>query len=173
MKDHVEVTEMAKDLTGQERLVHAESFHTGWDDFFFAICDVVKKKSKDPSSQFGSVICDKQCRVLGVGFNGFPRGVRDTPERYTDRDVKLLLCEHSERNAIYSAAAIGIPLKGTVMYINGFPCADCARAVVQSGIQFLHCIMPDPEFEARWKPSLDAARIILAEGKVRLFEHQR
>lgn len=71
-----------------------------------------------------------------AGYNGFPRNVNDTIEYRHDRPLKYEFTEHAERNAIYNAARVGVPLSGCTLYLNWWPlpCADCARAVIQSGI---------------------------------------
>ena len=82
-------------------------------------------------------------------FNGFPRGADDGRiERY-ERPTKYAWTEHAERNAIYNAARIGVSVEGCRMYVPWFPCIDCARAIVQSGISELIAIKPDLD-DPRW-----------------------
>ena len=105
-----------------------------WDEYFFKMVDLVASKSKDKSTKVGAVVVGPDHRVVATGYNGFPMGVNDNiTERY-ERPAKYMWTEHAERNAIYSAACHGIALKGCVMYTQGSPCADCARAVIQAGI---------------------------------------
>jgi len=108
--------------------------HKKWDDYFFDIIDVVATKSKDPSTQFGCVIVGPDNELRSSGYNSFPRGLNDNvPERLV-RPEKYFWFEHSERNAIYNAARMGISLKDCKLYIHGIPCVSCARAIVQVGI---------------------------------------
>ncbi len=114
-----------------------------WDTRWLALADHVSSWSKDQSRQIAAVIVGDRKEVLSIGYNGFPRGVEDeVPERH-ERPIKYLFTEHAERNAIYNAAARGVKLEGSTMYLSWHPCCDCARAVVQSGITRLICVEPD------------------------------
>lgn len=106
-------------------------------DLFLSMAQLVSKKSKDRSTKVGAVIVGEDNEVLSVGYNGFPRGVNDDIDHRHGRPQKYEFTEHAERNAIYNAARQGIRLKGSTMYLNWepFPCPDCARAVIQSGIK--------------------------------------
>ena len=105
-----------------------------WIDKFIGLCEHIASWSKDPSTQVGAVVANGRNKILSIGYNGFPIGVRDDiPQRF-DRPQKYQWTEHAERNAIYSAAEEGISLKGSTLYCNYFPCSDCMRAVIQSGI---------------------------------------
>lgn len=136
-----------------------------WDEYYMGFADHAKTKSKDPSTQVGAVIVDNDGNIAATGFNGFPRGVEDLPERYEDRELKLLLSEHAERNAIYSAARKGNSVKGCVMYLSGLPpCSDCARAIIQSGIYRL--VIRSAEIPERWKDTCEVALHMLDEAGV-------
>ena len=91
--------------------------------------------STDPNTQTGVVIV-KRNKIIARGSNQEPKGVILTDERKI-RPIKYDFVEHAERNAIYQAANKGIKLKGAKMYSPWFPCADCARAIIQSGIEEL------------------------------------
>jgi len=118
-----------------------ESINT-WLNYYFSILDIVKMKSKDSSTKVGSLIFTKDKSIISTGYNGFPRGVQETEER-TERPLKYKFTEHAERNAIYNAGRIGIPLLGTYMCISPlYPCTDCARAIIQSGIKAVWCDVP-------------------------------
>jgi len=96
-----------------------------------------------------------------------PDMVRGPNPRY-ERPAKYFFTEHAERNAIYNAARCGIPLKDCRIYIPWFPCHDCARGIIQSGIN--HVILDksfdDSELKERWKESWDYARIMLDEAEI-------
>jgi len=118
-----------------------------WDKFFIEMAMLVSTKSKDPSTKVGCVIVGDDNAVLSIGFNGFPRGVReDVPIDRWDRPQKYSWIEHAERNAIFNAARHGIKLAGARAYLNWepHPCADCSRALIQSGI--VEIIGPDIPF---------------------------
>lgn len=121
--------------------------------------------SKDRSRKVGAVIADKKGGVRAIGYNGFPRGADDTREDRHQRPDKYLWTEHAERNAIYEAARIGVPLEGCMMYVPWFPCMDCARAIVQSGICRLVALQPDTGDE-RWGGHFSAALELLQEAGV-------
>lgn len=77
--------------------------------------------------------------IRSTGYNGLPRGVREENSERFERPEKYYWMEHAERNAIYNAARVGVPLVGCAMYLNWYPCMDCARAIIQAGIVRLVC----------------------------------
>lgn len=118
--------------------------------------------SKDQSAKAGCVIVGPDRLIRATGFNGFVRGVDDErPERHA-RPAKYAWSEHAERNAIYNAARLGVRIEGCVCYVNWFPCIDCARAVVQSGIVRLVGLEPDLN-DAKWGPDFEFAREMFRE----------
>lgn len=103
-----------------------------WDIRFLKLAKHVAGWSKDPRTKTGAVITDSQMRVLSLGFNGLPQGIKDLPERLRNRELKAQLILHCERNAILFAQR---PLKGCTLYTWPFmSCSVCAVEVVQSGI---------------------------------------
>jgi dCMP deaminase len=108
------------------------------------------------------VIVDDRQVLLSVGWNGFPRGVCDAEHRHV-RPEKYLFFEHAERNAIYNAAAKGISLLGSTMYLRWYPCAKCASAIIQSGIARLICVEPDWN-DPNYKDEFHAARLMFGEA---------
>lgn len=101
------------------------------------VARAVAALSKDRSTKVGVIILGSENEIRSVGYNGFTRGLDDTLETRHERPEKYFWAEHGERNAIYNAARIGIPLSGCTMLIAApvSMCMDCARAVVQSGIK--------------------------------------
>jgi len=143
-----------------------------WHRRFLSLCLEVAKWSKDPSTKTGCLIVDDRRRILSTGYNGFARGVEDTPERYENRELKYAFVVHADLNAIYSAAANGVSVDGCTMYLTGPPCAECCKGIIQAGIK--QVIWPeDNPFEkdeatrARWAVSLDNSNTLLREGGVR------
>jgi len=104
-----------------------------WDEWFIKIMYLVAEKSKDPKTKIGALIV-RDKRIISTGYNGLCKGVNDNVAERLVRPEKYSWFEHGERNAIYSAAKYGICTNGTIMYTNGTPCIDCARAVIQAGI---------------------------------------
>jgi dCMP deaminase len=114
-----------------------------WDSRWMDMARLVASWSKDRSRKCGAVIVDSRNVLVSLGWNGFPRGVDDTVDARHERPAKYHWTEHAERNAIYNAAANGHPTKGCTIYLPWYPCADCARAIIQSGIVCAVCIEPD------------------------------
>ena len=111
-----------------------------WKEYFLNIAEQVKLNSKDLSKQIGAVIVGIDNEVLSTGYNSFPRGLDDSLPERQERPEKYFWFEHAERNAIYNAARVGIPLKGSSIYLtSGLPCMDCARGIVNSGIKIVYC----------------------------------
>ena len=106
-----------------------------WDDLFMTMAFLVACRSKDESSHLGAVIVGPDNEVRSVGYNNFPRGVNDNVPGRQQRPEKYLWFEHAERNAIYNSSLMGVSLKECRLYTNGIPCADCARAIINSGIK--------------------------------------
>lgn len=123
--------------------------------------------STDPSSQNGAVIVDSDGKLLSKGANHFPRDVKELPERW-ERPLKYQFVEHSERNAIYTAARLGHKTQGCTMYVNWYACADCARAIIQAGIVEVvgHQDMADGTPD-HWKESVRIGLLMLEEAGVK------
>jgi dCMP deaminase len=139
-----------------------------WIARFSDLAKEVSSWSKDPSSRVGAVIVRPDRTVASVGFNGFPRGVEDSSDRIARREVKLLYTIHAELNAILSAKE---PLTGYSLFVWPFqPCANCAAAIIQSGIKDVYCpynahIARDLAYE-RWHESFKAALQMFDEAGV-------
>lgn len=138
-----------------------------WDQRFMDLARLVATWSKDRSRQVGCVVVGGDRVIRVCGYNGFPRGVEDAKEDRHARPAKYKWTEHAERNAIYSAARIGISLQGCKMYLPWFPCMDCARAIVQAGIIELICTKPDLE-DPRWGTDFREVPQLLREGGVKI-----
>ena len=112
--------------------------YLNWDGFFLGIAALASYRSKDPSTQNGACIVNVEKRIVSVGYNGFPDGCSDD-EFPWERPEKYDYVEHAERNAIYNAARHGISLEDCIIYLYSekgyFPCCDCARAIIQSGVR--------------------------------------
>ncbi|MEI8129755.1 MAG: deaminase, partial [bacterium] len=100
------------------------------------------------------------------GWNGFPRGIADTPERYEDRDIKYRLVAHAESNAIINAARNGVNVKGSTIYISHPPCNECSKLIVQAGIKKVVHRRLTPDMESRWGTLLKYSDLLLSEGHV-------
>ncbi len=136
---------------------------TNWDRRFLGLADTVAEWSKDRSRKVGCVIVGPNNEVRATGFNGLPRGARDDIEERFHRPLKYLWTEHAERNAIYNAAYVGIPLAGCRIYVPWYPCVDCARAIVQVGITEMVAFEPDWD-EPTWGEGFKVARQLFEEA---------
>jgi dCMP deaminase len=127
----------------------------------------VAQLSKDPSTQVGAVIFDPKRRLVSAGYNGFARGVHDTPQRLFNREEKLKLTIHAEKNAIMFATAA---LDDCTLVVTHPCCAQCAAQIIQSGIK--HVIWPTPtrEFAMRWKDDLQLTLAQFSEAEVSVTE---
>ena len=138
-----------------------------WDRRFFELSRLVATWSEDQSRKVGAVIVGPANDIRAIGFNGLPRRVSAGPEERHSRQggEKYYWFEHAERNAIYNAARSGISTEGCRMYTNLFPCADCARGIIQSGIVELNSFEA-PEADEVFKRSFKVAVVMLQEAKV-------
>ena len=110
--------------------------------------------SKDPSSKIGCVAVGNHGQILSQGFNGFPRGIADTPERLNNRDEKYKYVVHAEQNCIYNATLNGVSLNDSTLYVYGLPvCSECAKGVIQVGVKRVFMCYP-VSISHKWKDSL-------------------
>jgi dCMP deaminase len=142
-----------------------------WDERFMAVAQLAATWSEDRSVGVGAAVVSPDQVILSIGYNGFPRGVSpDQGDRHL-RPAKYMWTEHAERNAIYAAARVGAALKGARMYLTWFPCAACARAIVQAGISTLVTSrQPDPD-DPTWGEEFQVSVLLLAEGGVTIKEY--
>ena len=109
-----------------------------WDEYFMSIALLSAKRSADPSTQVGACIVDSNNKVVSIGYNGMPRGIDDSDLSWnrngTDLDSKYLYVCHAEFNAILNTRD-GSQLKGCRVYVTLFPCNECAKAIIQTGIK--------------------------------------
>ena len=136
-----------------------------WDRRWMSLAQLVSSWSKDRSRKTGAVIIDHRNVVLSLGWNGFPRKVNDDVNRRHERPAKYLWTEHAERNAIYNAAAKGVECQDTRMYITWYPCAPCARAIIQAGIIEIVGLEPDWN-DQKWAEDFKEVREMLLEAEI-------
>ena len=136
-----------------------------WHKRFLEMAKLISTWSKDPSTQVGSVIVDKNRRIISTGYNGFAVGVHDTQERLENRELKYPLTLHAEENALSFAKQ---DLTDCVLYVYGLPpCAHCASLIIQSGIKQVYTYELDEE-NPRWKDSIALTKQIFREARVDL-----
>ena len=110
--------------------------YISWDEYFMGIALLSAQRSKDPNTQVGACIVSDDNRILSIGYNGAPRGL-DDDSMHWDRegsflDTKYAYVCHSELNAILNYRG---DLAGSKIYVTLFPCNECAKAIIQSGIK--------------------------------------
>jgi dCMP deaminase len=117
--------------------------------------------SKDPTTKVGAVIVGKDPRDLCVGYNGFPPGIADTPDRLMHRPTKHALTQHAERNALDNAH---FDIRGATLYTTLAPCVNCAKSIVSKGISRVVCAeVPTHE---PWADEAERGKAILEEAGV-------
>lgn len=132
-----------------------------WDVRFLQLAAHISEWSKDPSTQVGTVIANDLKLVVGMGYNGFPRGVADSHSRYTNREAKYARIVHGETNAILNAIA---PVRGATMYQWPLPpCQECAKLIIQSGIK--RVVSGNRDID-RWRDSIKITQEMFDEARV-------
>jgi dCMP deaminase len=135
-----------------------------------SLAEEISTWSKDPNTKVGAVIVGSKGQILSQGYNGFPRGIKDTPKRLNDRDTKLKLVVHAEMNAIYNASYSGVSLDGSTMFVYGLPvCSECAKGVIQVGISKI--IIKEEFINARphWTESWKMSEEMFKESGVKIY----
>ena len=108
-----------------------------WDEYFMAMAKLSALRSKDPNTKVGACIVDQDHKVVSNGYNGMPRGIDETKVSWNKGeglDSKYLYVCHAEFNAILNTRN-GSALKGCTLYVTLFPCNECAKAIIQTGIK--------------------------------------
>lgn len=139
--------------------------NTDWTKRWLDFCEHIAQWSKDPSTKVGAVLVNHQRQVVGFGYNGFPRGVRDLESRYENKEVKYKMVVHSEANAILNANA---SVKDTTLYCTKFPCTECTKLIIQSGINKV--VTRKPGGSEHWIKDSEYSRIMLHEAGIILLE---
>jgi len=107
-----------------------------WDDYFMGLAHLSAMRSKDPNTKVGACIVDNDNKVVSIGYNGFPRMIKDNALPWERKggflETKYAYVVHSELNAILNSPR---SVKGCTIYVSLFPCNECAKAIIQSGIK--------------------------------------
>jgi dCMP deaminase len=141
-----------------------------WEDYFMAIASLSAERSKDPEIQVGACIVNKHKRIVGIGYNGMPDGIKDEklPWGNTDKDDMkrkgMFVC-HAEMNAILNKNSADV--RDCTIYTTRYPCNECAKLIIQSGIsKVVYLSSPDGCKKSKYEASeklLDLARIETSE----------
>jgi dCMP deaminase len=137
-----------------------------WNQRYINLAKEVATWSKDPSRKIGAVAVSAKGQVLATGYNGFPRGMLDTADRYADRPTKYKYIVHAEMNCIYNATYNGVSLDGATMYVWGLPvCSECAKGIIQVGITKVYWATNE-EIPPKWLESLTLTCEMFREAKI-------
>jgi dCMP deaminase len=143
-----------------------------WTRRYLDIAKEVATWSKDPSKKIGAIAVGDKGQILSQGYNGFPRGVKDTSARYDVREDKYKYVVHGEMNAIYNACNSGVSLNGATLYVTGLPvCSECAKGIIQVGINKVIMEYPKdiPDF---WRDSMKLTTKMFQEAGVTFLCHE-
>lgn len=123
----------------EENKCQKRNNYISWDEYFMAIAKLSAMRSKDPSTQVGACIVSNDNRILSIGYNGAPNGFSD--ERFPwgrdgeNLDTKYPYVCHAELNAILNYRGSKKDLENSKIYVDLFPCNECAKIIIQSGIK--------------------------------------
>lgn len=138
---------------------------------FFSLAETIESYSADKSTKVGAVALDKRLNVLCVGYNGFPRGVKDTPDKH-ERPLKYSVTSHAEENVVAQAAFMGVSLRGATLILTTlFPCSTCARLIIQSGIK--RVISGKSKDDHKWNQEEQISRRMFLEAGLKVLYYDR
>ena len=144
--------------------------YINWDEYFMGVAMLSGMRSKDPNSQVGACIVSDANKILSMGYNGFPKGCSDDEFPWAREgeplDTKYLYVTHSELNAILNYR--GGSLEGSKLYVTLFPCNECAKAIIQAGIQTI--IYKEDKYPD--SPSVRASKRMLNAAGVRYYQYE-
>lgn len=145
--------------------------YISWDEYFMGVSMLSGMRSKDPNTQVGACIVSNNNKILSMGYNGFPNGCSDD-EFPWDRegnalDTKYSYVTHSELNAILNYR--GGSLEGAKIYVSLFPCNECAKAIIQAGIQAV--VYADDKYADT--PSVKASKRMFDAAGVRYYKYEK
>lgn len=146
--------------------------YISWDKYFMGVALLSAMRSKDPSTQVGACIVNNKKRIVGIGYNGFPYGVEDDTFPWESGDdflnSKYPYVVHAEPNAILNST---VSLENSTLYVTLFPCNECAKLIIQSGIKevvFLEDKYHDELAFVASRKMFDSAKIVY-----RQIEHMK
>ncbi len=136
--------------------------YISWDEYFMGIALLAANRSKDPNTQVGACIVSPENIIISTGYNGLPNGCSDDefPWERSGAETKYPFVVHAELNAILNAG--GRVLRGARLYVALFPCNECSKAIIQSGISeilYLSDKYAESESTRASKRMLDAAGV--------------
>ena len=137
--------------------------YISWDQYFMGVALLSAKRSKDPNTQVGACLVNRDKRIIGIGYNGFPQKLSDDLFPWEREGVfsntKYPYVVHAEMNAVLNATQ---SLKDATLYVTLFPCHECAKLLIQAGITeivYYNELYNNTESDIASKRMLDAAKV--------------
>ena len=165
------ILECMREVFTMEKNNQKRKDYISWDEYFMGVAILSGMRSKDPNSQVGACIVSEDNKILSMGDNGFPKGCSDDEFPWAREgealDTKYLYVTHSELNAILNYR--GGSLEGAKLYVSLFPCNECAKAIIQSGIKTI--VYDNDKYENT--PSVIASKRMLDAAGVRYYRYNR
>ncbi len=137
--------------------------------YYKLVCSMAEIFSKDPSTKVASLfLYPDSLQIISMGYNGMARGIDESDTTKWERPIKYKYVEHAERNAIYNAAFNGVSLRNSICVVTLFPCADCARGIIQCGAKMIVSKELDMKDEKsqRWKEDWEISLKMFEEAGV-------
>lgn len=162
----VQIDAALRDIDAKSKNVSKREDYISWDEYFMGVSILSGKRSKDPSTQVGACIIDEEKKIIATGYNGAPRGIDDEDFPWAREgdflETKYAYVCHAELNAILNATRES--LRNCTIYVALFPCNECAKSIIQSGIKKV-VYLSDKYMDV---PAFIASRRILNMAKVEL-----
>ena len=150
------------------------TFSDKWNARFMQMALMISGWSKDQSTKVGCVIVSPEKAILSMGYNGFPRGVDDTPTYRQERPTKYEFVVHAEENALLNAGRNGTRLSGGILYVTMPPCTRCAGSIIQSGIKEVIYLEPEEQKKIPgWRDNLKYSFEMFGEAGINYKEMSR
>jgi dCMP deaminase len=138
-----------------------------FDEWFMNFVYLAARKSKDPKTKIGAVLVHNN-EPVAICYNGFPKGVKDNPDRYNDRELKRKMVCHAEENTTYLAAKRGVSTVGSTLYTQGIPCSECTKGLINAEISkiIVHKQWPNLIHSPEWVNSIELSKLMLNEAGI-------
>lgn len=141
-----------------------------WNERYMQMAKEVSLWSKDPNTKVGAIAVGDKGQILSQGYNGFPRGIFDLPERLNDRETKYKYVVHAEMNVIYNATYSGVSLDGAKLYVYGLPvCSECAKGIIQVGVKEVYVSQECIDLRPHWFESFQHTLDMFNEAGIKVF----
>ncbi len=145
--------------------------NVSWDEYFMGIALLSCERSKDPNTKVGACIVDENKKVVSIGYNGMPSGCDENQlswNRGEGLDSKYLYVCHAEFNAILNTRNGTSALRGCTLYVTLFPCNECTKAIIQTGIK--EVVYISNKYEDTVGVQASKRMLLLAGIKIRHYE---